>query len=980
MATIFPNNPSVNDTFVSGGKTWKWDGISWGLLPLTTDDIEEGTTLYFTSQRAVDATTPIIASASAAAVSTANSYADSAVSTLDLTSTIVTASTAAVNYLVDSAPGALNTLNELAAALNDDANFSTTVTNSLATKLDSSTAASTYLSQSSASSTYLTQSSASSTYLTQAAGALPSQTGNNNKILTTNGSTLSWSFESNVGSTEQARILGTIGTVDPTFNPSDYRYGINNQAWRMVRQSDGKIIIIGQSFTRAGTQTVGRIARLNADGTWDTQFNSNVSTGADSQILAVAVQPDGKIIVGGQFSSFNGVSRSRLARLNSDGTLDISAGNLSLNSDVSSIAVRSSDGKIFVGGQFTSISGQSYNRLAAINSDWTLDTTYNTNLGTGYNDNVTHLNVLSDGKLVVGGQFTTQNGVTANRISMRNTDGTVDSTFATNVGTAWNAKVTAQFVTNSDQIYTAANTTNFGGATTSRLVRLSSNGTRDATFAPTFDNTISDIETSSDESIIILVGQFLTVNGNSANVSGVAKLASSGGASDTNFLGNLLYFAGNSHQCVVRTSDNGFITSGTFNQAQTLSMAVEHLAYFREDGTLSTTYGDIQPIGGVNHSNDATVNTFALAVDTFGRIHVGGDFNQFNGLGRQTQNYAVLDPNGNVDEFFTKRASRYAAGGRVRAIDIDTAGRAIIGGDFTSFSGGLNYNRIQRFNIDGSPDSTFKSNVGTGANGSVYSICATRDGGALVAGQFTTWGGTAVSGFVKLNSSGVRDTTFQTNIGTASGSNLVYQIKELIDANNGNTVGAIAVGTFTTWNGTTVNRVVKFNASGTRDTTFTTNTGTAANLTIRTVAIDDTNEWSNLAPVYLGGEFTTWNNVSTNRIVKLSSAGAVDTTFQTNIGTGFNGQVNNIIPLRNNRILVVGDFTSFNNININRMAILNTNGTLDRSFVPPTYNDSSSIQSSVLQRNNTVIIGRSRSAYNRSYVPKRGVSRISLGQ
>jgi hypothetical protein len=77
---------------------------------------------------------------------------------------INSASAAAVAYLVDSAPETLDTLNELAAALNDDANFSTTVTNSLANKLDASSASTTYLTQSSASEIYLTQSSASTTY------------------------------------------------------------------------------------------------------------------------------------------------------------------------------------------------------------------------------------------------------------------------------------------------------------------------------------------------------------------------------------------------------------------------------------------------------------------------------------------------------------------------------------------------------------------------------------------------------------------------------------------------------------------------------------------------------------------------------------------------------------------------------------------------------------------------------------------------
>jgi hypothetical protein len=89
---------------------------------------------------------------------------------IDLSATITTASSAAVAYLVDGAPEALNTLAELSAALNDDQNFATTVTNELSNKLSISSASATYLPQASASATYLTKSSASQIYSSQAYG------------------------------------------------------------------------------------------------------------------------------------------------------------------------------------------------------------------------------------------------------------------------------------------------------------------------------------------------------------------------------------------------------------------------------------------------------------------------------------------------------------------------------------------------------------------------------------------------------------------------------------------------------------------------------------------------------------------------------------------------------------------------------------------------------------------------------------------
>lgn len=126
-----------------GNGSSAWSSLPY-ISPLNTDQLTEGSTnLYFTNGRAVSATSSAIASASAAAVTSANGYTDTQ-----------------ITNLVDSAPSALNTLNELAAALNDDSNFATTVTNSLAAKLSLSDASATYLTQANAALTYDTLGSA----------------------------------------------------------------------------------------------------------------------------------------------------------------------------------------------------------------------------------------------------------------------------------------------------------------------------------------------------------------------------------------------------------------------------------------------------------------------------------------------------------------------------------------------------------------------------------------------------------------------------------------------------------------------------------------------------------------------------------------------------------------------------------------------------------------------------------------------------
>jgi hypothetical protein len=143
-------------------------------------------------------------------------YVDNELANIDLTSTINTASAAAVTYIVDAAPSTLNTLNELAAALNDDANFASTIATSLGNKLDISTASSTYLTQVNASSTYLTQINASTIYATKTElnniDALPSQSGNTGKFLQTDGTDVSWQNVDLSSKQDYSVVLDTLGS------------------------------------------------------------------------------------------------------------------------------------------------------------------------------------------------------------------------------------------------------------------------------------------------------------------------------------------------------------------------------------------------------------------------------------------------------------------------------------------------------------------------------------------------------------------------------------------------------------------------------------------------------------------------------------------------------------------------------------------------------------------------------------------------
>ena len=106
----------------------------------------------------------------------------------------------------------------------------------------------------------------------------------------------------------------------------------------------------GAVFSAVDGVARGRIARLNADGSLDTSFLDGLA-GVSGVVQDVAVQSDGRILVAGQFSSVNGVGRSNLARLNADGSLDTTFldGLSGLDAAATVIAIQS-DGKILVGG------------------------------------------------------------------------------------------------------------------------------------------------------------------------------------------------------------------------------------------------------------------------------------------------------------------------------------------------------------------------------------------------------------------------------------------------------------------------------------------------------------------------------------------------------------------------------------------------------------------------------------------------------
>jgi uncharacterized delta-60 repeat protein len=306
--------------------------------------------------------------------------------------------------------------------------------------------------------------------------------------------------------------LNSDGTLDTAFvNNAVDGNKFSSTVISMAVQSDGKIIVGGNFFGYGYTSGRNRLIRLNSDGTLDTAFANNAVDGSkfNDNVFSTAVQSDGKILVGGGFSNYGGFSgRNRLIRLNSDGTLDTAFANNAVDGkfasntgNIASIAVQS-DGKILVGGYFTNYGGFSgRNRLIRLNSDGTLDTAFVNNAvdGNKISSGVQSLAVQSDGKILVGGS----------QLGRLNSDGTRDLAFDSTLLNIDNGSVESIAVQSDGKILVGGTFTNYEEDSRDRLVRLNSDGTIDIDFAinasdySKFTDAIRSVAVQSDGKILV---------------------------------------------------------------------------------------------------------------------------------------------------------------------------------------------------------------------------------------------------------------------------------------------------------------------------------------------------------------------------------------------------------------------------------------------------------------------------------------------
>ncbi|MBS0616924.1 MAG: hypothetical protein JSR44_01955, partial [Spirochaetes bacterium] len=289
------------------------------------------------------------------------------------------------------------------------------------------------------------------------------------------------------------------GTVDTSFDPGQGTSAII----RVIQlQSDGKILIGGDFISYNGT-TRNRAARLNSDATLDTSFNPGTVNGS---ITTYALQNDGKIIVGGAFTSYYGYAVNRIVRALADGSIDLAFNPGTGADNVVYATLVQSDGKIVIAGNFTTYNGTSRNRIARINSNATLDTTFDP--GTGADDIVMALAQQSDGKIFIGGHFNTYNGIARSRIARLNTDGSVDSTFDS--GSDNRGDVNKLALQNDGKILMTGTIWQYKGSGSNSILSVLPDGSFDVQFGSTFcASSIDNLSLQSDGKIIIACNYYV---------------------------------------------------------------------------------------------------------------------------------------------------------------------------------------------------------------------------------------------------------------------------------------------------------------------------------------------------------------------------------------------------------------------------------------------------------------------------------------
>jgi uncharacterized delta-60 repeat protein len=642
--------------------------------------------------------------------------------------------------------------------------------------------------------------------------------------------------------------LNPDGTLDTAFNPN-----ANAPIYAITVQADGKILV-GGYFTSIGGQMRNLIARLDATTGLADSFDPN----ANGFVASIAVQADGKILAAGYFTSIGGQMRNLIARLDATtGLADLFDPNA--NDFVASIAVQA-DGKVLAGGYFTSIGGQTRNRIARLDATTGLADSFDPNA----NSFVSAIAVQADGKILAGGDFHGANsigGQTRNRMARLNTDGTLDVAFDPNA----NAPIYATAVQADGKILVGGVFSSIGGRTRRSIARLDPTTGLTDSFNPNAGGIdfpgVFAIAVQADSKVLV-GGIFTTLapdGGTTVTRNRIARLETDGRLDQTLDLGMVGFFV----DATAVQPDGKILIGGNFTSV--LGVARSHIARLNTDGTLDTAFNP-----------NANTVVYSLAVQTDGKILVGG---LFATIGGQTRNYiARLDPTNGLADSFDPNAN-----GPVVSLVLQADGKILAGGFFNSI-GGATRNRIARLDATTGLADSFNPN----ANAIVYSIAVQADGKILAGGQFN--GANSIGGATRNRIARLDATTGLADSFNPNANNNIVSIAVQADGK------ILAGGEFTTIGGQPRNRIARLDTTTGLADSFDPN----ANDFVLSIAVQTDGK------ILAGGYFTSIGGQPKNRIARLNATTGLSDSFDANA----NSNVYAITVEADGKILVGGPFTN----------------------------------------------------------------------
>lgn len=610
----------------------------------------------------------------------------------------------------------------------------------------------------------------------------------------------------------------------------------------LVLQPDGRVLIGGQ-FVGVNGAARRHIARLLSDGQIDESFRPG--WGTDGEVLAVGWCADGKVIVGGRFTSVDGQPRRSVARLHADGSVDAGfevSGVQDFDGlgTVRTVAVQS-DGSVIIGGTFTAIAGIEQYALARLNSDGSLDSSFNTLAGFGRSlRSVLEVVRQPDGKVLVGGTF---------GLVRLHPAGKPDATFQAGDTNLPLFTIEALALQPDGKILVGGTLGPATNGTCHGIARLLPDGPRDSTFNP------ATVKWGSVKAVLLQPDGKVVIAGNFQEVNGLAYRALARLHPDGRFDGSF-DTRGFVHQRDLREvralvwQSNGRILVG----AAEMNPDSGCLFGCSSNGSWDWTFGANLQV------SCAEVRSLVLQPD--GKVVLGGAFAGVNNV--PCPGVARFLPDGRLDQDFQAQVSRASS---VAALALQPDGRLLVGGlEITGDPDGEPYGGLVRLNRDGGWDGTFAAPVGTMEGGPVISAIAVQpDGRILVGGDFTDLHGVARNGLARLQPDGSVDESF---VGPA---NIVVGNGAGVNALLVQTDGRILVaGVAFPGPGNTRTYLMRLNSDGSVDASLA-----APHWPGRINALAQLAD----GRILIGGSLTCTNTAAHFAVVRLRADGGVDEAF-----------------------------------------------------------------------------------------------------